>query len=66
MSFIRKNLDHLSPEGNGCTVEPKTALLTLYRALNQVECDDWSPDGASSHAGALTAGEITALYDAIR
>lgn len=66
MSFIHKNLDHLSLEGDGRTVEPKTALLTLYRALNQVDSDDWRPDGASGHAGALSAGEITALCDAIR
>ena len=66
MSFIYKNLDRHSHEGNSEIVEPKTALLTLYRALNQVECNDWSPDGESSRAGALTAGDITALCDAIR
>ena len=66
LSFLAEDLDLDFAEGVGNVVHPKAALLSLYRALNQLSCINNRQGNMKKSTKCLSAEEITELCDIIR
>jgi hypothetical protein len=66
LSFLAGDLDLNFAEGEGNVVHPKAALLSLYRALNQLSSINNSQSNVEKRTKCLSAEEITELCDVIR
>lgn len=66
LSFLAEDLDQNFAEGEGNVVHPKAALLSLYRALNQLSSLNDSRSTLKKGIKCLSAEEITELCDVIR
>jgi hypothetical protein len=66
MSFLSQDLDLSRTEGKCCGIRPKTALVTLYRALNLSGFLDGNEFKINCFVKKTSAEESTALCNAIR
>lgn len=64
--FLSQDLNLSSLEGRCCDIHPKTALATLYRALNQSGFLNGHENKMTDSVTKMSAEESTALCNAIR
>ena len=66
LAFLSEDLDVNFAHGKPNVVHPKAALLSLYRALNQLGSVSDGRSNVIKSAKCLSAEEITELCDVIR
>ena len=66
LAFLAEDLDLNFAQGKCTAVHPKAALLSLYRALNQLSGISDGRSNVNMSAKCLSAEEVTELCDVIR